>query len=178
MPRFLFSLVSTAALLCAAPAMAQEAGSLALSQGAPEEAFGEYSYFDAFPKRNPDDLMDQGLWTTCWAMTQAERHRLADLSETAPPEIAEELHEASIHYQVAEIYYSELVRGTAIFQGAMMSDVNDALEIEQQALIGGAAHWLASNAADCIYRMPESSMPEFAELYPWLVGGLGTFYTN
>lgn len=174
MKRHVLCLVSAAALLgAAAPASAQ-----ALSQGAPEAAFGEYSYFDAYPKRNPDDLIDQSLWTTCWAMTQAEKERLEALSKTAPADMREELHEASIHYQVAEIYYSELVRGTGIFQGAMMSDINDALIIEQQALIGGAPHWLASNAADCIYRMPESSMPEFAELYPWLANGLGTFYEN
>ena len=173
--------VLTASLLTAATLGASrhaQTSSLALEQGATEEAFGEYSYFDAYPVRDPDNLIDPGLWTTCWAMTQAERYRLADLARNAPPEYRDELREASIHYQVAEIYYSEIVRGMAIFEGAMMRDVNAALEIEQQALIGGAPYWLASNAADCIYRMPESSMPEFAELYPWLANGLGTFYTN
>ncbi|GEM_PF-5595513 len=173
------SALLSAALACAAaPAFAQEAGQ-ALGENAPVEAFGEYSYYDAYPKMDANDLIDVGLWTTCWAFTEAEKDRLDALAEQAPnPELADEMKMASIHYQVAEIYYGELVRGTAIFNGEAMGKVNSQREIEQQSLIGGAPQWIAKNAADCIWKMPDRDMPEFAELYPWLASGFGTTYRN
>jgi hypothetical protein len=176
MSRFAIAILSTAAL-GATPALAQFE-SLALDEGAPAEAFAKYSYYDAYPRRDPDNLIDPSQWSSCWAFTQAERLRLAELAKTAPEEIRDELKEASIHYQVAEIYYSELVRGTDIYNGVSTSVTNAEFEMAQQALIGGETQWLASNAADCIWRMPDREMPEFAELYPWLADGLGTNYSN
>ncbi len=159
--------------MMAAPSQAQ-----VVAPDAPEEAFGEFSYYDAYPRRDPDDLIDQAAWVNCWAVTDTERARLAEAAQNAPPELQEELQLAAAHYQVAAIYYSELVRGTNIYLGVSTRQTNDALEIERQGLIGGAPQWIAGNAADCIRRMPDSAMPEFAELFPWLAGGLGTFYSQ
>lgn len=173
MPRLVLSVAALALCVSSAPALAQ-----ALPMDAPPEAFGEFSYYNVWPKRNPDDLIDPGLWATCWAFTRAERQRLRALSDTAPEALRDELREASYYYQNAEIYYNELVRGTAIYNGVPTRETNAQFEIEEQSLIGAQQQWLSQNAAECISKMPAREMPEFAELYPWLADALGTAYTQ
>lgn len=161
-----------AAVTAAAPAAYGQAMDLA----DPREDFGPTSYYDVYPKRDPENLTPLEQWTTCWAFSKAEKARLEAAAESAPEEMEDELDLAAAHYQVAVIYYGELVRGNAIYEGKSTSEVNDALTIEEQSLIGAGEQWLAENAAQCIVRLPDREMPEFADLYPWLADALGTDY--
>lgn len=176
-------MIPTRLLACATAALSMAAVSApasaqALQEDAPESAFGEYSYYNTWPRLNPDDLIDPSLWASCWAFTKGERERLTALSREVPEPLSTELREASYYYQAAEIYYNELVRGTAIHNGVSTRETNEQMEIEVQSLIGGAQQWLSKNAADCIAKMPDREMEEFAELYPWLADALGTAYTQ